>query len=162
MSGFAYSKHVRPSVAHDVSVLVPKLRDIDKTELTASGWGNAVVAVMYSYDLSAECYTITSPADVSPIGIFGVGRSRLSPLGYRSIWLLGTDSLTEKYSLQFLKLSRTYVNTFLEKYRDPLGNSVMASNSAHIRWLEWCGFEKIDAFNHPSSGVLFHTYVKLK
>ena len=154
-----HSPYVRPATESDAVYLAPRLREIDKAELMAVGCSSPEFALRFSFTFSAECHTITHPETSSPIGMFGVGPSMQEELGYRVIWLLSSPELTGRYSLPFLRLCKVYIDDFLVRYGDSLGNVVMADNTTHIKWLEWCGFSLSSTFRSQENGVLFNEYI---
>lgn len=134
---------VRPAKKEDAAILAPRLRMADRREIQAAT-GEAPYAVLRrSIDWSDPCYAILDHTD-RVIALFGVVPD-INQAEVGSIWLLGSPEIA-RYSMHFLRHSKTWVARLQEKYIT-LWNYVDARNEVHVRWLKWCGFvflRKID------------------
>ena len=118
---------IRPSLEGDARELAPYLRHADVAELEALGTA-PFNALDMGFANSERCLTLTERG--IPIAMFGVGRAG-------SIWLLGSDRMYANRS-QIARISRPWVQALIGD-RAYVGNYVHTANTAHVRWLVWCG-----------------------
>lgn len=156
---FAY---VTPTENYDLRYVANHMRTTDLIELRAEGCTASPYSVLrQSYELSDEVYTaIDTKADRrTPIAIFGVGARYAAETGYATVWLLGTPGLYCKHNAGvFLRVSRLWMDYFVDDY-GIIGNEVHAGNAPSLRWLEWCGFEKVASHRNLFTKELFYTMV---
>ena len=116
----------------DLEYLVENLREADKLEVLAVA--EDVTAALYdSISLSTSVFII----DVSgvPMGIFGTTYDS----GVHSIWMLGTDEISE-HPYKFVKYSKSLLRSlFALTGAETFTNFTHAKNGLHHKWLEWCG-----------------------
>lgn len=118
---------VRPTLEGDSRELAPYLRQADLNELAAAG-AEPLEALRSGFANSERCLTLTDRG--VPIAMFGVGKTG-------SIWLLGSDRMYS-HRAQIARISRPWVQALIAN-RPYVGNYVHTENTAHVRWLVWCG-----------------------
>ena len=127
--------YIRPSKKDDCYNLSKTLRQGDVQEIFASSGSNPVQALVKAYLCSStHCYSLMLDGEV--VGMFGIheiNRNVGTP------WLMGSDDLT-KYKIEFYRLSKEYLNTFMDEY-NVLFNYVDKRNWQSIRWLKGLGFQ---------------------
>ena len=121
--------HIRP--------IARNMRSCDEREVWASHGYNPEEAMDASFWRSLKAWTCL--VDGEPAFMWGVGPQESVMGNVDCPWLLGTDAM-KKVKLDFIKLSRRYVDDMQELY-PRLENYVHAENKVSIRWLKWCGFE---------------------
>lgn len=129
------------------------IRDSDRAEIMASSGLEPMEALNASMLWSSMIWT--GRIDCEPVCIFGVGGPYL--IGGLGIpWLIATDKvMTAKF--QFLSLNKIYVRQMLGVYT-VLKNYVDARNTDSIRWLEWIGFQIMDAEPFGYMELPFHPF----
>lgn len=128
---------VRPSTQADAVDLAPLMRPEDAQEVFSASGKSPLGALMAGLRESETCLTVEY--DGKPAAMFGVvpGNIRDTALGY--VWLLGSPAI-EDFARDFLRESKDRLKELGEGY-DVLTNYVDCRNQAHLRWLEWLGFE---------------------
>lgn len=134
-----------PTVAADITHISANMREADIAEVRAVG-RKPMQSLLDGWELSDKCETIF--VDGEPAAMWGVAPSDWSR---GTIWLLGTDRLTENPTT-FLRGAKRKLSHALRSY-STLENYVSETNSVHLRWLEWLGatFGK----RHEIGGVPF-------
>lgn len=114
------------------------MREADLDELAATGTRDPHRALTMGFEMSKpSCYTFVM--DDLPVSMFGVAPLEGHP-AWGSIWMLGTDDVTDKCSFHFLRWSKRFLPNLLEPY-DMVCNIVDARNTVHIKWIQWLGFK---------------------
>jgi hypothetical protein len=147
----------RKAVEKDADSLAPRLRKADLAEIAAVTGETPLDGLRRSIESSETCYAATNGKGLV-LAVFGVIRDEgESDSGF--IWLLGAEDLTDGYSGLFARLSRGWIDYLHAKY-DLLWCDIDARNQAHIRWLQWCGFECAGSLeSHGFEQRLFYKYV---
>jgi hypothetical protein len=129
----------RPCHFADASLLASRLRKADLQEIQALLGEDPLTVLERGIASSEPGYTIVDE-NGSPLALFGVvpDAERSS---YGLIWLLGSRGLLS-HSFSFLRQCRAWVELLQERYA-VLWNCVDARNETHLRWLEWCGFQRV-------------------
>ena len=139
-----YDEYVRKSIRKDVDYLAPRLRPGDRREIHAATGkrGQEYTSLLTGFESSDICCTFITP-DKEPAGIFGV----CAPTNrWGRVWMFGTRSV-ERWPILFLKRTRVWVDLLNIMY-PLLYNVVDTRNTAHIKWLKWCGFGFINTTTH--------------
>ncbi|RED53490.1 hypothetical protein [Aestuariispira insulae] len=150
--------HIRIALPEDAFQLAPNLREADKQEVITSTGKDPLKVIQESLEISSEAYSIVSP-EGQVIGIFGLCAVPDGSLGIP--WLLASPEIL-KHRRHFLSECRGWIERFQDKH-NVLANCVDARNTISIRWLEWCGFQKVQT--HQSWGLSnlpFHEYAKVR
>ncbi len=127
--------YVRPSKKEDCYQLSKTLRQQDVQEVFASSGSNPAQALVKAYMCSNKhCYSLMLDGEV--VGMFGINEINRN---VGTPWLMGSDDLT-KHKIEFYKLSKSYLSTFMERY-NVLFNYVDKRNWQSIRWLKNLGFQ---------------------
>lgn len=126
-------KLIRPTEER-VQYVAENIRYQDDQETRLSHGISGYEAVLISAADSSDLRVIVADDNITPIGVTGLVGDR--------IWMLGTDGLTatRSHRRQLVTLGREWVEWCLEQAA-PIGNDVLASNTASIRWLLALGFE---------------------
>lgn len=129
------------STSEHAAYLQHHLRDDDITECELHGvtpW-KALHHSLYQKD--AETWTGIYKG--VPAAMFGVvPTEHQSDLYSGTIWMLGTDVLSQEYR-KFLRLSKQVVE-YLNNSYDVLDNVVPIKHTKTIQWLAWLGFVFMD------------------
>lgn len=125
---------VRAASRNDVMALRYSLRTADLVELQAHKISPEEALLNGHKHSLPHAFTVT--VDNRPAAMFGVVPVTDSEFG--AIWFLGSK-LIHKIKLQFLRESRTWLDTLSQDYQ-LLFNDVHHDNKLHIRWLKWLGF----------------------
>ena len=125
------------STIDDVLSLAPRLRDIDKQEITDLSGNTPAQALAFGCTGSRMGGTIKK--DGVAQAMFGVVQD-IEQNGV--IWFLCSDDFcaTKADKLFFLERSRAYIEEVQKDY-PLLLNFTSARNRLAIKWLEWLGFE---------------------
>lgn len=139
--------------------LAGELRQSDLDEIEAMTGEAPAVALVSSVMVSDHAWVILDGED--PIAAFGCAPSELPDAAV--VWMLGSDRMDEPANaLGILRLSRPYKDLMHRTY-PTLYNWIDARNVRSLRWLEWCGYEIIDA--DPEFGpqrLPFYLFARLK
>lgn len=152
---------VRKSVGADIHVMASRLRSADLQEIQALR-GSAPIATVLEdgYRFSEPCYTGT--LDDKPVVMFGVApifdRDYILKAG--SIWLLGTDAISEKIPIPFLRWSKEMLPIITKQY-DVVFNVVDKRNEVHIKWIKWLGFSFIREVSIGINGEPFYEFARI-
>ncbi len=146
---------IRLATEEDISYVAPRLRQADKEEVWASGSYLPEDALRASYRASEPCFA--GVEQDKPVALFGVAPVS-SNVG--AIWLLGTDAISNKIPISFLRWSRRFLPFLLEPY-DMVCNQVHAKNTVHIKWLRWLGFTFINKIERGPYNEQFYEFARL-
>lgn len=124
----------RDSVLSDAESLSSVLREEDKLEVLATGFESPYQALKSSFDRSDISITIVHNNEV--IGMFGIVPESLMS-DSATVWMLGSPGIN-KIKKTFVKLTRTFIDTFLTRY-PILENWVDARYEKAISWLKTAG-----------------------
>mgnify|MGYP003132191626 CR=1 FL=1 len=146
----------RKSTVEDAKYIAMNLRKADIRELEALGVDNKYKQLKDAACLGGGCFT--GMLYDTPATMFGV-----VPIqeGIGSIWLLGTNSITDRVPIGFLKYSRKLLPVLMEPY-NLVGNLVHKENKVHIKWLEWLGFTFIREVTYGPKNEQFIEFAKIK
>ena len=132
------SEIIESTVRH-ISPIAKSIREADLLEILAAGSNSPYDSLWDGHRMSNPGYTFI--VDNKPVCMFGVVPFEDNPR-WGTIWMLGTDDITDKYSFQFLRWSKRFLPTLMEPY-EMVCNIVDARNTVHIRWIKWMGFKFI-------------------
>jgi len=118
----------------DAPALYDDMRVMDMVECIGLGH-HPRQALLQSYDMSEQVWTITTAEDCRIVGSFGVVPSPAPNVGI--IWMLGTHRM-HNIKKTFVKHSREWVGRLFGDYTT-LTNLVMTDNELSVRWLTWLG-----------------------
>jgi hypothetical protein len=95
--------------------------------------------------------------DNRPVVMFGV-----VPLGdgIGSIWLLGTDAITNEIPVAFLRWTKRLLPVLTEPFT-LVCNAVDKRNVVHVKWLRWLGFTFIREVRLGPSDLPFYEFARL-
>lgn len=147
---------VHPGVYPDADSLGPRLRGIDKLEVSAMNKWTPEQAIRESIDISSKWWVGTIDgqeecvAGVAPIkGLSGWGAP----------WMLCTDKVFHGAPAKtFLRRSREFVTYASEGY-DCLFNLISEHNYASRRWLRYAGFSIKEQQTHSFGGFRFLEFI---
>lgn len=135
---------VRPSVVEDCHHLAPRLRAVDRFELSLLSDRDPLDTLLHGFEHSDDPRTILAP-DGEPVGMFGV--VPFSP-GVGVVWMLAADRFTEIETIKpFLRWCRPWVEDMQSRW-PIMFNLIWTGNDTSLRWLRWCGFE-FSPTRHP-------------
>lgn len=142
----------------DIDDMVGRLRTPDLNEIKSLGKETPRELLEISYFGSKpKCYTALGGG--VPIAMFGVVPFEDNER-WGSIWLLGTDDITEKFPITFLKWTKRFLPTLLDPY-DMVCNIVDKRNEVHIKWIKWLGFSFIREIQHGPENRTFYEFARL-
>lgn len=146
------------SVPSDVPYVAQRLRQADLDEIKALGQPDPLLALEESYFGSKpKCYTAIGKG--VPVAMFGIVPFQDNER-WGSIWLLGTDDVTDVVPITFLKWTKKFLPTLMEPY-DMVCNIVDKRNTVHIKWIKWLGFSFIRELQHGPEGRTFYEFARL-
>ena len=145
---------VRAAAEVDVDFIARNMREADRMECAAYG-KSPYLALSEGFQCSLPCFT--GMVDDRPVVMFGV-----VPLGdgIGSIWLLGTDAITNEIPVAFLRWTKRLLPVLTE----PLTlvcNAVDKRNVVHVKWLRWLGFTFIREVRLGPSDLPFYEFARL-
>lgn len=145
---------VRAAAECDVDYIARNMREADRMECEAHG-KSPYVALMEGFECSLPCFT--GLIDQRPVVMFGV-----VPVdeNFGSIWLLGTDAITNEIPVAFLRWSKRLLPVLSEPFK-VVGNAVDKRNAVHIKWLRWLGFTFIREVRLGPSDLPFYEFARL-
>jgi hypothetical protein len=123
-------KYHRPIQAGDVHYLADNLRIPDREEIEAFKL-DPLSGLESSVNVSDKVLTLVEP-DGTPAALLGT-----TP--HHKVWLLGTDAI-ERHPITFLRHSKEVLEELFAGHPF-LWNFVLKSNTLHIKWLQWLGFD---------------------
>jgi len=148
----------RPARFADARALAPRLRFEDAGEIAAT-WGlEPCEGLCLCLLQSDRAFALVEAAQV--VALWGVGGARAGGLELGIPWLLAADGLFSRRR-EFLRRSRGWVDRLLLDY-DLLTNLTLARNTAHLRWLAWCGFRVLRVHRrHGSAGLPYCEFYRI-
>lgn len=166
--GLAYSKplcysvmrgnYPTESIETDIDYIAPRMREADLREIKAVGVPDPYEALKSSYYGSKpKCYTAIGCG--VPVAMMGVVPDQHNPK-WGSIWLLGTDDVTDVVSIPFLKWSKKFLPIMIEPY-DLVYNRVDKRNEVHVKWIKWLGFTFIREVTHGPENLPFYEFARM-
>lgn len=142
-----------PATLEHVKMILPKLREADRVELSRSG----PFTVERQLELSVRCSwdAIAGFADDEILVLAGVAsQNRLSGTGCP--WMVATDELP-KHAKKFLKEDRKLIEKWLTIFTR-LENWVDNDNVVSQKWLKRLKFELEDPVAYGHQGCLFRRF----
>ena len=146
-----------PATLEHVEMILPKLREADRIELTRA----SPLSVRRQLELSVRCSwdAIAGFADDEILVLAGVAsQNRLSGVGCP--WMVATDELP-KHAAKFLREDRKLIDRWLEIF-DRLENWVDNDNVVSQKWLKRLKFELEDPVAYGDKGFLFRRFHREK
>lgn len=147
----------RPSIEADVKDVAEKLRQPDIDEIKALGREPEEALRESYFGSEPRCYTTAFKG--VPMAMFGVVPFTDHPK-WGSIWLLGTDDVTDGAPISFLKWTKLFFPTLIEPY-DMVCNIVDKRNTVHIKWIKWLGFKFIREVKAGPYNKTFYEFARL-
>lgn len=145
---------VRDALPQDLLWFSQNMRKCDRDEIAAAGGHTPSAAMMYAHG-----YVKTALVDNLPLLIFGVAPSPTPEAGL--VWMLASDYLEAPRPRRLLaRHSREWVEDMQQNY-DLLFNIADARNTAHHKWLKFCGFKFIRKFNHGPCNAPFYEFARM-
>lgn len=140
--------------------LADDLRPSDLAEIEATSGEDPAVSLVSSVMLSDHGWVILTD-DGDPIGVFGCAPSDDPEEGL--VWMMGSPRMDEPaHALAILRLSRPYLERMHETYQT-LSNHIDARNERSMKWLQWCGFEVLEAApGYGRNGELFFLFARTR
>ena len=132
--------------------IAENMRQADVHEVWASSKHTPIEAIVTSMSLSQE--TWVGLGDGEPIIIVGIVKQDMFNRGVP--WMLGTDALPP-FTRPFLR----YVKELQKRWLDEcsfLFNYVDARHTVSVRWLQWMGFEVMEAEPFGPYNMPFHNF----
>lgn len=148
---------VTESEYEDIKKIASGLRQADANEIDALGREPEEAIEESYFGSKPKCYTFIGKG--VPAAMFGVVPFEENER-WGSIWLLGTDRVTNVIPISFLKWTKKFLPTLLEPY-DMVCNIVDARNTVHIKWIKWLGFTFIRELTHGPEGRTFYEFARL-
>lgn len=152
---------VRLATLEDAYSLAPRLRKQDVAEIAAYTGEDPFTALRDGLMFSTVCNALVRNG--KPIAMGGVGPLPIPGVkGVGAVWLLGSDEIAD-IQVEFLRMSRGWVDAMHGSDYPLLMNFVDARNARHIKWLKWCGFTFLR--KHAEFGVAkkpFYEFVRLQ
>lgn len=124
---------IRKARKGDGEALAPRLREVDKIEISAVS--NEKHSKLLEDAIEANAYTYAIMFKDRPVALLG-----LTPYNINTsmIWMVGSEEIVP-IQIPFLRNSLKWVKAFHELY-PVLFNFVSVQNELHIKWLKWLGF----------------------
>lgn len=123
---------VRPASPLDIFPLAKTMRKEDQEECLHFSNSSPFIALVDSYALSSDCWTVEWDGRV--VAMFGCG-GQVGHCGHP--WMLASDDLV-KIKKSFLREAKDYLQLMEDKYVY-LTNWAWAKNEVHTNWLKWMG-----------------------
>ena len=139
--------------------LSEELRQSDLDEIKASTGEDPATAVVASVMVSDHAWMVLDDED--PIAVFGCAPT--DDPSAALVWMVGSDRMDEpENALGILRLSRRYKDAMHRTY-PVLYNWIDARNEKSLKWLDWCGYEILDAdHEYGVERRLFYLFAKRK
>lgn len=148
----------RPARYRDALELAPRLRFEDAGEIGTTWDLGAREGLCLCLLQSDRAFALTESGEV--VGLWGVSGAPVGGLQLGRPWLLATERLFARRR-EIVRRSRGWVDRLLLEY-DALANLTMASNTAHLRWLAWCGFRVLRVHRrYGSAGVPYCEFYRV-
>jgi len=142
----------------DIKYVADNMRQPDLDEIQALGKPDPHKALEECYrDSKPECYSGVHKN--IPVSMFGVVPHPDNPK-QGSIWLLGTDQITNDVPISFLRWSRVFLPTLLKDY-ELVSNIVDKRNTMHIKWIKWLGFSFLREVIYGPENRPFYEFARL-
>ena len=132
--------------------IAENMKQPDVDEVWASSKHTPKEAIVTSMSLSQEVWA--GLGDGEPIIIMGVVKQDM--LNRAVPWMLGTDALP-LFTRPFLRDAKAMSNRWLDECSF-LFNYVDARHTVSVRWLEWMGFEVMEAEPFGPYNMPFHNF----
>jgi len=146
---------IRSTEDLDIDIIALNIREADLMEIEASGTKDPRDALQNAYDICGpECFTIVM--DELPIAMFGTAKVELIP-EFASIWLLGTDDITNTAPISFLRIVKKVFKHVIEPY-EMVFNVMDKRNEFSIRFVKWLGFSFIREIPYGPNSVPFYEF----
>jgi hypothetical protein len=146
------------AIESDIDYIAPRLREPDLQEIKALGDFSPKEALTVSYFGSKpSCYTAIGQG--VPVAMFGVVPFEENER-WGSIWLLGTNDITDEIPISFLKWTKRFFPILTEPY-DMVCNIVDKRNEVHVKWIKWLGFSFIRELKHGPENRTFYEFARL-
>lgn len=138
--------------------LAEDLRSSDLDEIAAATGEDPAVALVSSVMVSSHAWVVLDGED--PICVFGAAPG---DEGEGIVWMMGSPRMDEpRNALGILRRSREYLDELHRTY-PRLHNHIDARNDRSMKWVEWCGFEVIDAdLSYGIEGRLFFHFERVR
>ncbi len=146
---------IKLSTKEDAKYIAFNLREADKQELKALGI-KSNYGVLKDALSHQDCYTAYWYQ--KPIAMFGIAPVE-EFIG--SIWLVGTDDITDTCPVSFLRYSKRVLSGLIGEYRMAC-NMVDKRNKVHVEWLKWLGFSFIREVTFGPENNTFYEFAKVK
>tara|TARA_R100001082_G_scaffold68893_1_gene39013 strand:+ start:174 stop:803 length:630 start_codon:yes stop_codon:yes gene_type:complete len=147
----------RESREEDIKEISPRLRQADLDEIEALGEEPEEALRLSYFGSKPRCYTALHQD--TPMAMFGVVPFPENPK-WGSIWLLGTDDVTDVAPISFLKWTKLFLPELIEPY-EMVCNIVHKNNTAHIKWIKWLGFSFIRELTAGPQNQTFYEFARL-
>lgn len=146
--------HVRPGNPMEADQLAPRLRQADLAEIRATVGGeiSPLQALQHSADWAWDLRSWIIDGELAAMG----GVRELKP-GVGLCWLVGSDATFTTGKWPFARLSRGEMDRW-NRLWPLLTGQVWAANTAHVRWMTWCGFTLFPPAPFGPAGELFHRF----
>lgn len=144
---------IRDCVLEDICAIKDHLRQEDKNEIWAATHKLPEESLLISYLISNKKFTIQLKTG-EPIAVYGYCGSKKE--NKASIWLLGTDKITENKK-SFYAISKPGISMILNEY-PVLFNYVDARFDKSINWLKSLGAEIKEAAPFGLDDQPFHYF----
>lgn len=136
--------HLRPAAGWEAAYVGAHLRPEDQREAETATRMSGQSATELSFWLSRRALSMYGRAsDALPLGIIGVADDpRTSDYGI--VWLLATASISKVWFSLYHR-APAIADDLGTGYKLGLHNAVDARNTLHLRWLDRCGFVRMDS-----------------
>lgn len=142
---------ILPALREHAEELALNLRPEDLEEISLSGFGDPLEAILSSIEVSALAYALLIDDEV--VAIAGVAPRRTDH-SVGVVWCLKGLGI-HRHPLTFVRLCRPAIAHFLGHY-PTLTNIVDAKYSAALRWARWMGFTVDEARPFGPAGRPHH------
>jgi hypothetical protein len=145
---------IRTGTLADALDVAQRLRWADRAEIVATTGEDPLGAVLRSANAAHDLRAWVLNGQVEVIG----GCRTIAP-GVALPWMVGTDAMFGSAKWPFARSSRAEMDRWNSLW-PLLSGHVHAANTAHVRWLQWCGFEVSDPIPWGASREPFHPFVR--
>ena len=146
------------SESKDIDYVAENMRQADLDEIKAVGVEDPRQALLESYrNSNPECYSVMHRT--VPVAMFGVVPDAEDPR-HGSIWMLGTDHVTDDFPVAFLRQCRRFLPILMSDY-EMVSNKVDKRNTVHIKWLKWMGFTIIREVIYGPENRPFYEFARI-
>lgn len=144
---------IREATVDDAVYLAPRLRKVDLMEAERAGISDVTESLAEAVTGGGMTLTVEDPDGV-PQAIGGLNRDFDNP-HVATIWFVTTDDFVRKHRSEFLRRIRPILADITSPY-EYVWNTVDATNSVHIRWLQWAGFNLSEPTSRYPGDHPFH------